>query len=104
MKKPNRTKELEAKLAAAETSVANLTARLEKSEAMVAGYRKAQTTHEAELKQAEARMGKALGALRPFLTKTVTWEQWPAPEIAVWRPLTFGDLKQARDTAAELLS
>lgn len=96
-KKPT-LKELQAQLTAAQASIVQLQTQLTNREAEVTGLKKSHAEHEAAMGPLVEKLKVAKAALRPFRAKTNGWE-WPEDGISVVAPLTFGDLRRARDAA-----
>lgn len=100
MKKPT-LKELQGQLAEAQATIAGLSQKLELATAEVSGLRASTAEHERTARTATERLQLAQRAMAPFATKTTKWE-WPNDAIMAVAPLTFGDLRSAKDAALAL--
>jgi chromosome segregation ATPase len=100
MKKPT-VKELKEQLSQAQTQLATLAQQLENRTAEVEGLRQSQDEHDDQLKTISDKLVTASRALEPFHDKTMKWE-WPSDAILAISPLTFGDLRKARDAAVAI--
>ena len=89
---------LKKELAQERATLTTVRAELKEARDQLAGFTRSQTAHETELNDMQSRLAIARSVLQPLAEKTKNWS-WPAPEIQVWRPLTFGDIKRAADAA-----
>jgi hypothetical protein len=93
---------LEKQLQDAKLELAALSVQLDAANAAVAGYRRSEAQHLNEVREQASVLAAARAALLPFKVGTDKWDGWPPDDICAVKPITFGDIRRAREAVAKL--
>jgi len=94
-------KSLTAEVTQVRAELAAAQQRIQERDAEIKALKLSQEQHDDEVRDINTKLVTARKALKPFLTKSKKWN-WPADSIHALSPLTFGDLRAAKDAAAAI--